>query len=506
MNYRLLFFIVLLILPTVYAQTTNLSAPTVCCEKTTSNLYCQQVPSSACASGSKQAPTACESTSFCKPGVCYGSTEGICMSNTPQIVCNANNSQWSENAPAQCDLGCCVLGDQAAFVSLVRCKRLASLSGLPVNFNKKIQNEVACVLSVQNQDKGACVYEFEFEKTCAFTTREVCNQGVNGTGKGEFHKDKLCTAPELGTICTPTTKTACAPGKDEVYFQDSCGNPANVYDVSKIRTGQDFDVAYWSSVKAPEQSCNAQDSAGSANNRNCGNCNYLQGSICRKASASIKPVYGEHICVNLNCVDAKGTARKHGESWCVFDDAGTTNKGKNSVGSRFYKHICVQGEEEIEQCADFRQEECIQDKISLPSGGTFSQAACRVNRWQDCTSQTDKFDCENRDRRDCSWKESVSINSSQTGVCLPLNPPGLKFWEGNTAQSICTQGNSQCLVVFEKGLFGGKECKKNCDCLTAGWEQQRAGVCSALGDCGPNVNWLNQKGFREGFNITRTKA
>jgi len=489
----ILFFAVILALPGVYAQA---DTQNICCEKTVNNLYCQQVPSTQCAAGSKQAPTSCESTSFCKPGVCYGTTEGICMGNTPQVVCNLNNSKWSEESPPQCDLGCCVLGDQAAFVSLVRCKRLASVAGLPINYNKNIGSESACILSVQNQDKGACVYEYEFEKTCSVSTREICSQGINGTGAGTFYKGKLCTAPELGTICAPTTKTACVPGKDGVYFVDSCGNPANVYDSSKIRNTNDFDVAYWSTIVVPEQSCNA--GSANANSKSCGNCNYLAGSICRKASTGNSPAQGNNICTSLNCVDSKGTTRIHGESWCVYDDAGKSGINKNSVGSRFYKHICINGEEVLEQCADFRQEECIQDSIKTPNGA-FSQAACRVNRWQDCTQQLEKLDCENKDRRDCSWNEKGA-------VCLPINPPGLKFWEGEAAKTVCEQGNTQCSVVFEKGLFGGKECKQNCQCLTEGWKAERAGICSALGDCGPNVNWVNQAGYKEGYKVEQKPA
>src|SRR5690606_37660579 len=116
----------------------------------------------------QQVPTSCDSTSYCKLGTCYDSSEGTCLDNTPQRVCNANGGVWSETAPAQCNLGCCVLGDQAAFVSLVRCKKLSSFLGLESNFNPGITNEIACIESVQGQDKGACVYESEFQKTCKF--------------------------------------------------------------------------------------------------------------------------------------------------------------------------------------------------------------------------------------------------------------------------------------------------------------------------------------------------
>lgn len=486
------FLLVLFSISFVNAQTDA----TVCCEKTVNNLYCQSVPSSQCAAGSQKAPTSCESTSFCKPGVCYETKEGICLDNTPQVVCNLNNSKWSAEAPAQCDLGCCLLGDQAAFVSLVRCKRLAGDLGLPVNYNKNLQNEAQCILSLQNQDKGACVYESEFEKTCKFVTRAECSAGIDGVGKGDFFKDRLCTDPELETNCAITTKTTCVAGKEEVYFVDSCGNAGNVYDASKIKGAGQFDLEYWKNLKKPEESCNPNSP--NINSKTCGNCNYLLGSICRKAEGGNSANYGDNICANLNCVDAKGNARKHGESWCVYDDSGKTGDSKNSVGSRFYKHICQNGQEILEQCADFRQEECIEDSIVTDTGIKFSQAACRVNRWQDCLEQKDKDDCENRDRRDCSWMAGKS-------VCVPLNVPGLKFWEGEEAKNVCAKANTECKVLFEKTLIGGGEkCVENCQCLGAGWIKEQTDFCSALGDCGPNVNWIGQAGYKEGYTLIKT--
>jgi len=212
---------------------------TVCCEKTNTGAFCQNVPAEECALDSRQVPTSCDSTSYCKAGTCYDSTEGTCLDNTPQLVCNDNGGIWSEERPPQCELGCCILGDQAAFVSLVRCKRLAGFLGLETNYNTEIQNELACIQSVQQQDRGACVYEFEFERTCKFGTRGECegttSTGGNGTtSTGTFYENKLCSAEELGTICGPTTQTTLVDGKDEVYYKDSCGNPANIYDSTKV--------------------------------------------------------------------------------------------------------------------------------------------------------------------------------------------------------------------------------------------------------------------------------
>lgn len=483
-------------LQVVSGQATN----TVCCEKTNTGKFCQDVPVGECAEGARSVPTSCESTSFCKPGVCYSSTEGTCLDNTPQITCNAeNNGIWSEESPPQCELGCCKLGDQAAFVTLVRCKKLSASLGLETNYDNSIGSELACVQSVSNQDKGACVYDFEFERTCKFTTRTECNSGINnGSIQGTFFEDKLCSAEELGTNCGPSEKTVCLPGKDEVYFIDTCGNQANIYDSSKLK-----DQDYWTNTKDKTESCNPNN--GNGNSRSCGNCNYLLGSFCRaEETVGANAVVGDFICADLNCKDSEGEERLHGESWCV-GDAQTTQNGVNKVGSRFFKQICLNGEIITEACSDFRNEECIQDSIEF-SGNEFSQAACRVNRWQDCLSQTDKSTCENVDRRDCFWSEDVTIglNGSADGSCLPLNPPGLEFWESEEALALCSQANTQCIVKFEKGLFGGEGCKENCDCLTEDWEKQRADVCSALGDCGPKLNWINQQGYKKGYELIKS--
>lgn len=505
-TYRILIVGILVLALAVFA-TAQLPPPqgevqtSVCCEKTTSNLFCQNVPSSECAAGAKQAPTACSSTSFCREGTCYDSKEGTCLDNTPQLVCANNNGTWSQESPAACALGCCVLGDQAAFVSLVRCKKLSSSLGVKTNYRADITDETQCVLSVQNRNKGACVYDFEFQKTCKMTTRAECATGVSGaTGAGEFFDGKLCTAEELNTTCAPTRQTTCLPGKDEVYFVDSCGNPANIYDGSKVN-----DNDYWKELKTKDESCGPNSA--NPNSASCGNCNYLLGSICRdaKSSGGATPTYGTNICADLNCKNTQnGKSYKHGESWCVYNDNAGTNKA-NAVGSRYFKHICINGEEVLEQCADFRNEVCTEDKLTTPQA-TFSQAGCTVNRWQDCIAQTEKVDCENTDRRDCQWKETTNPTTGALGVCVPQVSPGLKFWEAGDAEEVCKLANAQCFVKFEKGLFGDYECKDNCECLEQGWVAQRAELCRALGDCGPNVNWVGSAGYKSGYNVTIGKA
>lgn len=500
MKRELLFAIVLISLigiasAAIDVPTSNTEA-TVCCEKTITNLYCQQVPEGQCAPGATKAPTACSSTSFCKPGICYSNKEGNCMENTPKVVCNTQNASWSAKRGPECELGCCLLGDQAAFVSLVRCKRLSSFLGLETNYKKTITSEAVCILQTLNQDKGACVYSSEFENSCKFTTREDCSANV----KGSFYKNKLCTAAELNTVCGKTTKTTCLEGKEDVYFIDTCGNTANVYDANKKD-----DLNYWTDYIVDQtQLCGAGSSDGSANSKSCGNCNYLDGSICRPAASGSKPTYGDNICKGLNCDDI---GKKHGESWCEYTDAGKKDIGQNSVGSRYFKHTCQNGEETVEPCADFRQEECIEDNITSPTGYKFSQAACRVNRWQDCLTQTTSKDCTNTDKRDCIWRDYSLFD-----VCIPKNPPGRAFWNSDEAKSVCAIASGVCNITYEMGLFDDDKdakCIDNCDCEKTAkdqgtWVKNRVSMCTSLGDCGYNVNWANAAGYDDASETIRT--
>ncbi len=481
-----------------------------CCEKTTYGAWCMNAPEEKCSSDYRKAPTSCESTSYCKLGTCYDSSDGICMENTPQKVCNDDGGTWSSkeiDEVPQCQLGCCLLGSQASFVTLTRCKKLSSFYGLNTDFRRNVNSEMQCISLASQQDEGACVYSVDYIKTCKFTTRQECNSITSGngtmTGNVTFHKDFLCSNDDLETNCGPTEKTTCVDGKDEVYFVDSCGNIANIYDSSKI---YDEDPAYWNEIVKKEDSCN---SGANINSKTCGNCNYFEGSIC-KESENQKPVYGNYICSSLNCESGEtsdGKPHKHGESWC------STDENKDSVGSRYFRHLCINGEEIIEPCADFRQEVCIEDTIET-NKGSFSQAACRVNRWQDCYSQTEKIDCENEDKRDCKWildKDEVEYQvNEETGMqepkkmgCVPESAPGLKFWQGGEAEGICSQANSQCVVTYEeKGIIGSEEdCKENCYCLTEEWKQEQLEKCESLGDCGSKINFVGQEGNKDGYKI-----
>ncbi|MBS3087564.1 hypothetical protein J4226_03125 [Candidatus Pacearchaeota archaeon] len=387
-----------------------------CCEKTTGGAWCVNDKQSACAAGYNSAPTSCQTTSYCRLGTCYDSGEGICMGNTPQRVCNDNGGTWDPREPdevPQCQLGCCVIADQAAFVSLVRCKRLSSLFGVENDYRTDVTNEVDCIAEAQAQDKGACVYEKEFERLCEFTTRgecgasekvEILNQtNLSISSDKTFYKDYLCSAEELGTSCAKQTSTTCSGG--DVFWVDSCGNLENVYSSDKVKS--------WNRgrVLESDEVCKANDGS----NMNCGNCDYMLGTRCSEFEGLIGgPSGSDNYCQKTECVDRDGDKRINGESWCVagsgasMGGSGVGGPGSLEIapGARYYREVCSDGEVRVEPCADYRNEVCLEGSIDT-TGGKFGTAACRVNRWQECVMQTDKDDCLNIDRRDCKWMPSV---------------------------------------------------------------------------------------------------
>jgi hypothetical protein len=538
-----LFLIASLFLVSLVSAAGTFSNPSYCCEKTIDGANCINAEEAQCDPQFKKTPSSCESTSYCKTGTCYDSQEGICMDNTPQRTCQENGGSWDEREAAeipQCQLGCCVIADQAAFVPLVRCKRLSTLFGVQTDYRTNILSEVQCIATAQSQDVGACVYEEDFEKNCEFTTRGDCNaqdyvEVANktdsvSTGK-KFYKDYLCSAEELGTVCARQVSTECYQGK--VYWTDSCGNRENIYSSDKEKSWNNGMVLDADKVCAPN----------GGTEKDCGNCEYLLGARCGDAEGLLnQPTYGDLKCKTTKCVDRDGNERKNGESWCVFP--AEERDTSDAVGSRYFREICIDGEVQVEPCEDFRNEVCIQGAIET-SDGEFSAAACRVNRWQDCVLQMEQDDCENIDRRDCKWIESVdglvigagssssssdrlsgttkkfsnpttgmvsapitgnaflgmggddekeeeleTITNRPDGICVPAFAPGFEFWEDGDAAGICSQASAQCIVTYEKGLIGGGwECVDGCECLDGEWAMQVNKICTSIGDCGAGTNY-----------------
>jgi hypothetical protein len=551
MKNKFLFYMILLvfIVLSISFSTSNLSYPSMCCEKNKNGVWCINELEDDCDSSYRMAPSSCSSTSYCRLGTCYDSSEGICYENTPQRVCEESKGTWDprplKEVP-QCQLGCCIIADQAAFVPLVRCKKLSTYFGVQSDYRTDVGSEMECIILANSQDMGACVYEKEFQMVCDFTTRKECgadesigslSSQYQTSSQRTFHKDYLCSAEELNTICARQTTTGCYQGK--VYWFDSCGNRENVFSSDRTLS--------WNKGKVldPDLICSPND----GNDPNCGNCEYLLGSRCEARHGLLSG--SQAYCQKTECTykDSNGESHsyKNGESWCIND--GFSGDGLDKVGSRYYRMVCIDGEIRVEPCADYRNEVCYQSKMPT-SKDDYSVSACRVNRWQACIGITDANQCLNQDKRDCMWLPSPTgliignINNEETsssnigsssqssqftnptssqsigsaapitgaiifsepqkqdnettitnreyGVCVPRYSPGLQFWD-ESSENVCSLISARCVVEYKRGAFSKEwECTDNCHCLESQWAIDLNRICTSQGDCGAYINYIGK--------------
>ena len=513
-------FSLILVMPGVMA-----AEQSYCCEKTVEGFWCQNEPLEKCNQSLATSPTSCESTGYCKEGCCFNKNDGTCSKNTPQKICEDDGGIWTSEADCsipQCELGCCLIGDQAAFVSQTRCSHLASVYGLFVEYRTDITSELSCIASATADVEGACVFKEGLVNNCERATKSQCADINNAS----FYEGYLCTHSALDTICGESEMTTCVEGEDPVYFLDTCGNLANVYDYNKRERSMDAD--YWNFIIDPTSSCGVGQS--NAGDQFCGNCNYYDGSTCKQYDRTIdglSPALGDNICRDLSCV-WDGEIYQHGETWCANSLGASeivygienpfNSETENIPGSRYFRLVCYNGEVTIEPCSDFRQEICLEQRTTVDSlpRGIFSSANCIVNKWQDCVAQEDEDDCENTDVRDCQW---INVRGGQ---CVPKYAPGLNFWTDNAdIENQCEIGNARCTVEYERGadilgitLHGSNwEIVKNekCDPKEGGqkfinWRKNLNDYCRSLGDCGLTTNYLGETSYNDWDDLIKSSS
>ncbi|MEK6936208.1 MAG: hypothetical protein AABW67_05450, partial [Nanoarchaeota archaeon] len=446
------------ILPMVSAADTG----NVCCAETTTGKYCEEVISSECKPGAQQAPSACEETSFCKKGCCQSPANGLCSAGTPKSKCN---STWYEDAFCNvktCQYGCCVIGNNAIFTNEKNCNFESSAFGVTPDFKSEIKTENECLFLTEKDNEGACVYG---DNSCKYITAGECK-----TKKGSFYKNTFCSNSNLSTSCTPHAYDGCLVGKEGVYWFDSCGNREEVKQA----------------------------------------CSVLTGSVCGvyRTGKDTKPVLGDYVCRDINCVDSNEQKRQNGESWCEYD--GAVGDGKDIVGSRHIKHLCINGEERIEPCADYRNQVCV-ESTTKTNGTDFLEASCRVNNWRQCIDYNSEEKPEKacKENPDCFYKKISVANKFTFDVCLPKSPEGFDLKNNNDdAKDICSMATQKCTVLYEKKMVGAKPtwvCISNCACEKAGAANKMNEWCTSLGDCGMKVNIAGEV-TKDGFSATGTPA
>jgi hypothetical protein len=451
-----------------------------------------------CAEGSLFAEgVECNQTASCESGCCYDDSIGVYDKNVLQGSCSMDwvNDPFCNLVGA--NLGCCVLGDTTIFETVGQCGVDSLAMGLDVDWRGDL-NLVECLLLAGEQKMGACVLG---GGDCKFVSEADCYDYG-----GDFAEDYLCTSFELNTSCEMMRQTQCVEGKDGVYFVDSCGNIANIYDAGRVE-----DESYWNRViEEPEEICGDGDANGNANSASCGNCNRFDGGICASAGDDNFDVdIGDFYCRDTACV-FKGEAYENGESWCAYD--GAIGGGDDVVGSRHWRYVCSQGVVLIEPCADSRREICVQNNSYVVDGTSvsFKTSACIDNSWAECLALNTGSSGSSCDSVIDCFELSIDVGGDDDNeyfefdVCVPEYPPGFDWKdtaEAAAAATTCDIASQDCLMLFKKNYKRKWECVQNCDCAKQTFTDQMHDFCRSLGDCGSYVNY--EEGWSDGgFTVT----
>ncbi|MEK6863799.1 MAG: hypothetical protein AABX27_00735, partial [Nanoarchaeota archaeon] len=330
-------FSIYLVNPVSAEETTSDTSENLgCCEMTTGGESCRYTNVEDCnTEGYQVGPyQKCEDSLFCKVGCCI-SPDGSCSKQVSKGTCeNAGDGyMWDADATCaseQCNKGCCVLGGaECKFTTEKRCSGITgSFEGLELDFRNAVATEKECTDVCKAQDDGCCL---KATGDCKRTTRGLCGLD-DGTGSAGFYKDKFCSEPDLRCEpkCAPHARKGCVEGLEDVYWFDSCGNREEVV------------------TETIEYSDNPEKN---------GDCDYARGTLC---SSKIDDTHPTAYCKSVNCKEADvsnyeqieydGIARYNGESWCVYDTK--PGPAMDTVGSRHWRHICINGEEIVEPCKD----------------------------------------------------------------------------------------------------------------------------------------------------------
>jgi len=483
---------------TSHNSTSSTSVNEQCCLKDNKGAICQSYSSNIIAdacSANQIFPGKCQDTAQCQIGTCIDPDEGTCSLKSTKGACEQSGGKWNSDPNgniAECKKGCCVLGENVQFTTETRCNKLSTVFGTRNqsgdNF-RQVGNELECLALAPNlaASSGACVFE---DKSCKFSTLQDC-----AVLSGTFSSGVLCSASELETICKKQDHVDCLDGKDEIYWFDSCGNRENIYSANKDASFNN------GKVLTKEQSCNVNSS--NADSQTCGNCNYLLGSKCSEVKAGGTKVNdGNFICSDLSCDSSKetgGVKKENGESWCAYDSY--IGDGKDTVGSRHWKRVCIDGKVQVEPCADFRGELCTQSDVDVGNGKKLSNAACTINQGLECVrynQQKDSMEKNCKENPQCQLTEVNVDKGFKFSICTAKYPGGFDLTgesESRATQSasqLCATANQKCTVIYVKKLFSGYVCTANCACETKKFSEEMNNLCIALGDCGSYINYAGQ--------------
>lgn len=449
--------------------------------------------------------------SECQLGTCFDSVEGTCSSNSLKGVCENEEGEWSEDANIEeCQLGCCLAGDEADFITEQQCYRIEEVSGVNIEFQPETNTELTCWAQAQTQSEGACLIGTD-DKTCRFYTASECSAEEDS----KFYDGFLCSHPDLETGCEKLNTTGCYDNKYGVYWFDSCGNKENIYEGSNV---VDKDKSWNNGKVLPlSDACSfGTESDSLANQGTCGNCDLFETSTScgeKTDSEKLDDSTQNVVCRDSSCIDVDGNRRENGESWCYYQGNVLPKTGDSLLlrssttpGSRHFKLSCVEGVIYNESCGDYRDYICTELATETEDEKEISTATCRSNLADLCINYnfedddaTMQTECLNNP--DCYLKNIVVDDSDyEFNICAPKYPKGFNLDDlPEYAEGICGLATMDCTAAKVKEISGSDW--ENKGCVEESFTKQMNDFCMSLGDCGASVNYVGEYSD-EGYSIS----
>jgi len=288
-----------------------------CCQETNNGDYCKMTEQRNCKNGFNPVDS-CEKDSVCSSEntvCCQNPDSGIC-SRTSQIECSNKDfksftSDPSCSSVSECKQGCCILGSNCQITTNQQCNNIASRTpGLTPEFKQDITGTDCTDICIE-MIEGCCITE----GTYSYGKKVDC--------KGEFNQGKLCSSLP-NSPCEKHKGTGCYDG--DVYYEDSCGNKEEI-----------------------KEECNLEDSKFCKDNTetNSASC---EDTSCKNPYIDKWNIHDPNI--------GPGKVKQEGEAWCIYESP--TGNYYDRPGSIHYRHYCLQGQEIVEPCKNFREEVCSQ--------------------------------------------------------------------------------------------------------------------------------------------------
>jgi len=458
-----------------------------CCAETVFGDTCIYTAEENCATPEYFSTTGCEEAAFCGTGCCVRS-DGGCAEASGEYSCDVAGGVFFDGQGCDqisgCDLVCCQYGEEYSYGTAAECDALGEQLGVEV-VPLTVSSEGECTALETGEENGCCVTQ----SPCTFESGTTCGESSydSATGYG-FYVGESCSdvssyladkGLEASAYCActvePDLNTCDVQGR--IVEQDSCGNIGDVVE----------------ECESPDEACSTASGTAECVPADCSSGTFKFPDDSYFGNFNSYPVFydagqGQWFPTMLTL----GEPRKNYESWCVYESP--VGSFRDREGSQHYLASCVNGEEQIGNCASDRSEVCVT---------TYDPSTDRY-RGQCVPNNFDSF----------------------YGLSAPSEWYGNLYYEGlepvasgdqvsggygastitrETDDFCVDQGSVTCDVLYGDTI--GKDDKKgwevyvNAYCLREEFSDIAADYCASRGKCGLKENIIGEAGSDDGLSI-----